>query len=533
MKFMALLHHLLICVLLFLAGYSPKAMGEFSPIPGGEFMMGNSVAADTDIFDAPPRKVTLDAFNMGKYEVSKAEWDRVRTWALANGYTALATGAGKANDHPVHSITWYDMVKWCNARSEMEGLTPVYYVDTMKSAIYMTGIVELKNANVNWDANGYRLPTEAEWEKAARGGLDGKRFPGGDTISHTQANYKANSTYSYQLSYGVNDDKNHPDYATLPMPYTSPVGAFAANGYGLHDVAGNLWEYCWDRYDSTYSGEPNNPRGSDIGNARVLRGGSWESSPNLIRVAYKDEDFPINPYNQYGFRVAYSAKNTSRAQQTIAAFAPIENKTYGDASFSFAVAPPKSSSPLRVSLSVKSGPATISGNTVTITGVGEVILAANQKGNSNYSPATEVTTKFWVISGDRDNDGISDYDENKRGTNPNSNDTDGDGFSDYLEVHSKKTDPKVFNAGITSDLNELVIKAKKRMPRYVVTNNFGAREYRAMGLPLGIKIKKNTGVISGGTRRIGSYKVIITAIKRDNRRKIVQSASEVKIITVK
>jgi formylglycine-generating enzyme required for sulfatase activity len=528
MKFMALLHHLLICVLLFLAGYSPKAMGEFSPIPGGEFMMGNSVAADTDINDAPPRKVTLDAFNMGKYEVSKAEWDRVRTWALANGYTALAKGEGKANDHPVHSITWYDMVKWCNARSEMEGLTPVYYLDTMKSAIYMTGIVELKNANVNWDANGYRLPTEAEWEKAARGGFNGKRFPWGDTISHEWANFNNIGKEPYQSG----SKGYHPDFFKQTQPYTSPVGSFGANAYGLYDLAGNVLEYCWDR-DGNDTGERTNPKGPDLGAYRIIRGGSWLNQASVARVAFRTGDNPEKPAVHYGFRVAYSAKNTSRAQQTIAAFAPIENKTYGDAPFSFAVAPPKSSSPLRVSLSVKSGPATISGNTVTITGVGEVILAANQKGNSNYSPATEVTTKFWVISGDRDNDGISDYDENKRGTNPNSNDTDGDGFSDYLEVHSKKTDPKVFNAGITSDLNELVIKAKKRMPRYVVTNNFGAREYRAMGLPLGIKIKKNTGVISGGTRRIGSYKVIITAIKRDNRRKIVQSASEVKIITVK
>lgn len=492
--------------------------------------MGNSISADGAITN---RDVTLDAFYMGKYEVTKAEWDEVITWAHSNGYTAFATGAGKANDHPVHSITWYDMVKWCNARSEMEGLTPVYYLDTMNSAIYMKGIVELKNANVNWDANGYRLPTEAEWEKAARGGLDGKRFPGGDTISHTEANYKANSTYTYDLSDVLRNGKNHPTYATGSPPYTSPVGDFAPNGYGLHGMAGNLWEYCWDRYDSTYSVKQY-PKGSDSGNARVLRGGSWESSPNLIRVAYKDKfDFPYNPFNEYGFRVAYSAKNTSEAQQTIADFAPIENKTYGEAPFSFAVTPPKSSSPLRVSLSVKSGPATISGNTVTITGIGEVILAANQKGNSNYSPAKEVTTNFWAISGDRDNDGISDYDENKLGTDPNSNDTDGDGFSDYLEVHTKKTNPLEFVSAITSDLSELIINTKKLMPRYAATNNFGAKEYMAKGLPAGLKINKKTGVISGKAKKKGSFQVQITAIKRDKKKKVAQSESGVKIITVK
>ena len=273
----------------------------FALIPQGAFTMGDSLDG---LSDAPTRTVTLDAFYMGKYEVTKAEWDEVRTWGLSNGYSDLAAGSGKASNHPVQTITWYMMVKWCNARSQKEGLTPAYYTNDAQTTIYKTGSVNVTNAQVKWSASGYRLPTEAEWEKAARGGLSGKRFPWGDTISHSQANYYASSSISYDSSGSVNN--YHPTYATGSMPYTSPVGAFAANGYGLFDMAGNVWERCWDWYGTYAAGSQTNPRGTTSGTSRVCRGGGWNDNAADSRVAYRIHRDPTITYIHFGFRVLRS-----------------------------------------------------------------------------------------------------------------------------------------------------------------------------------------------------------------------------------
>jgi formylglycine-generating enzyme required for sulfatase activity len=285
----------------FLLTVNSAVPSGFALIPQGSFTMGDSLDG---LSDAPTRTVTLDAFYMGKYEVTKAEWDEVRTWGLSNGYTDLAAGSGKASNHPVHSITWYMMVKWCNARSQKEGLTPAYYTNDAQTTIYKTGSVNVTNAQVKWSASGYRLPTEAEWEKAARGGLSGKRFPWGDTISHSQANYYASSGFSYDSSGSVNN--YHPTYATGSMPYTSPVGAFAANGYGLFDMTGNVFEWCWDWYGTYASGSQTNPRGTTSGTLRVCRGGSWGGNAVNSRVAGRYSNNPTDSNRLIGFRVLRS-----------------------------------------------------------------------------------------------------------------------------------------------------------------------------------------------------------------------------------
>jgi formylglycine-generating enzyme len=275
-------------------------------IPAGSFTMGNCMDPGEGFSDELPLHTNyVSAFYMDRYEVTKALWDEVYNWAITHGYSFEYGAQGKASDHPAHSMTWYDAVKWCNARSEKEGRTPAYYTDAGLSMRYRSGQVNVQTNWVNW-SSGYRLPTEAEWEKAARGGASGQRFPWSDvdTITHSRANY-----YVYQSSgtnYYVYDQSPtvgyHLTFATGDTPYTSPVGSFAANGYGVYDMAGNVWERCWDWYGSYSSGSQTDPRGPASGSYRVDRGGGWYCNAVYCRAAYRDYFSPYYGYNGIGFR---------------------------------------------------------------------------------------------------------------------------------------------------------------------------------------------------------------------------------------
>lgn len=264
-------------------GFRPargRIVAGFAEIPSGQVTMG--VTPGDPETDAPLTTVSVDTFFLQTTETTKEQWDTVRTWALAHGYTDLEPADGKAPSHPVHSVRWIETVKWCNARSEMEGLRPCYYVGGL---VLRTGSVE---PDVDWSANGYRLPTEAEWEKAARGGVSSKRFPWGtETITHTEANYLSTTGHAYDVS---PTRGTHPDWTDASSVYSSPVGSFAANAYGLYDMSGNLWEWCWDRYGETYYsqiGGTSNPRGPSGGSNRVIRGGSWNRNAAYSRNGYR------------------------------------------------------------------------------------------------------------------------------------------------------------------------------------------------------------------------------------------------------
>jgi len=287
--------------------FDPNPPAGMKFIPAGTFTMGNCMAADEgSTNELPLHTVYVSAYYIDQYDVTKALLDDVYQWATNNGYSFGAPGLGKAADHPVHTINWYDAVKWCNARSEKEGKVPAYYTSAAQTTVYRTGQLAVDNSWVNW-RSGYRLPTEAEWEKAARGGASGRRFPWGNTINQNQANYM-----SYWLGsvpyypYDVNPTNGyHPTFATGDYPYTSPAGYFAPNGYGLYDMAGNLWQWCWDwygDYPSASQTDPHGPTSGQYGSARVFRGGGWGGNAYVCRSASRRSYNPSFGFIFLGFR---------------------------------------------------------------------------------------------------------------------------------------------------------------------------------------------------------------------------------------
>ena len=292
------------------------AISNWALVPGGEFWMGNSYTNLNTPDERPVHAAGVRPLYIERYEVSRTLWDEVRGWALTNGYADLSAGAALGGDHPIQSVTWFDCIKWCNARSERDGLEPAYYTNALQTGVYRVGALDISNACVRWTANGYRLPTEAEWEKAARGGLYDQFYPW-TSYGGAWSNHIGKSNANYRASGDPFDTTNIvADVETTPTGYyrgaqvidgvTQSVDMM--NGYGLYDVAGNVYEWCWDRYDSSYyatyssNAWPADVQGPDVGDTRVLRGGSWNDSAAGLRCANRFNNPPSSFAGSFGLR---------------------------------------------------------------------------------------------------------------------------------------------------------------------------------------------------------------------------------------
>jgi len=286
------------------AGTMQQTSGDMILIPAGSFVMGacTNVGQESSSDETPQHTVVISAFYMDKHEVRSNLWRDVYNWATNKGYAFANVGTAKTNDHPVQTVNWYDCLAWCNARSQRDGFKPCY--TNANGTVYTNSAGNSFAGGCDWSAGGYRLPTEAEWEKAARGGVANRRFPWGDanTIQHARANYYADpENYAYDTSPTVG---YHPSSGASPR--TMAVGSFAPNGYGLYDTAGNVWEWCWDWYSyDYYSTSPGtNPSGPTTGTSRVLRGGSWDGDAYVARCAVRTGDSPDGESLIFGFRCA-------------------------------------------------------------------------------------------------------------------------------------------------------------------------------------------------------------------------------------
>ena len=253
-----------------------RQSADFVLIRGGTFTMGSPTGELDRIADELQHRVTVTDFYLAKSEVTQKEYQEL----IKNNPSSF-----KGDNLPVENVTWFDAVNYCNARSVREGLTPAYAI---------------QGENVTWNrnANGYRLPTEAEWEYACRAGTT-TPFNTGNSINDNQANF--------MNSYGYNTDASGRVTGGYRQK-TVEVNSFTPNSWGLFDMHGNVWEWCWDWYGEYSSVLSTNPIGMAQGTLKVNRGGGWNDFPKHIRSAYRAATQPDKSSFNLGLRLARNSQ---------------------------------------------------------------------------------------------------------------------------------------------------------------------------------------------------------------------------------
>lgn len=274
------------------APYSAPS-SDFVLIKGGSFTMGSPEGEDWRSNDEVQHRVTVASFYMSKYEVTQKLWREV---------TGKNPSSFTGDTLPVESVTWLEAVEFCNALSKRDGRTPVYTISNGGTTV-----------SWNREANGYRLPTEAEWEYAARAGTTtpfySRKVPGAEDV-----NFYGHYPYQIEQNY-FNDEV----LETRPGVYrgkTMPVGSFKANPNGLYDIYGNVGEWCFDFYGEYSVASQTNPTGPFSGTRRVNRGGGWNDFGKNLRSAYRAGAEQNTPLYNVGLRLVCNADDSVKGTVT-------------------------------------------------------------------------------------------------------------------------------------------------------------------------------------------------------------------------